>query len=263
MKVLTRTIVGVVGLLLLAGVARADWPNNDPTKWVQLPDRLPTGLDVDATAPKILADDFLCTFSGFITDVHIWGSWLNDVLPPGGPGDVTFKLSFHLDIPAGVVGPYSRPGAEVWTYIAGPGSYLVRPDGSGVEHFFDPEAGVIIGNDNVIWQYNFLIPEGLRFFQQQGSIYWLDVQALVPDPLARFGWKTSLDHWNDDATWALTPFGVPVLDPMAWGELRYPVGHPLEFQSIDLAFALTTPEPGTILSAGGLAMLLLRRRRDR
>ena len=59
-----------------------------------MPDLNPTGLDVlDTLQPfgeqpqwKILADDFLCTQSGPITDIHIWGSWLNNVLPRNAEG---------------------------------------------------------------------------------------------------------------------------------------------------------------------------------
>src|SRR5688500_17438091 len=98
-------------LFLTTAAARADWPNENITKWVQEPDRV-TGMDVHASFPyapganfgKILADDFLCTLSGPITDIHIWGSWLNDRLPlvPDATGQlvpdpsaVEFKLSFH------------------------------------------------------------------------------------------------------------------------------------------------------------------------
>ena len=53
---------------------------------------------------KILADDFECTQSGPITDVHIWGSWWNDQLPRfqgvTSANNVEFKLSFHSDVPA-------------------------------------------------------------------------------------------------------------------------------------------------------------------
>jgi len=59
-----------------------------------------------------------------------------------------------------------------------------------------------------------------------------------------WGWKTSLDHFNDDAVW---------VDPdppytWEWNELRYPDGHTYEGESIDLAFVingslLVTPTP--------------------
>jgi hypothetical protein len=63
----------------------ADWSPNNPAdraaaKWVQLPNLNSTGMDVlDTIQPispvpsqwKTLADDFLCTQSGPITDAHI------------------------------------------------------------------------------------------------------------------------------------------------------------------------------------------------
>src|SRR5262245_12758426 len=74
-----------------APVVRADWNQGDPFKmhYPQLPELTSTGLDVLATAQgpgsaspsKILADDWLCTFTGPVSDIHIWGSWLNDRLP--------------------------------------------------------------------------------------------------------------------------------------------------------------------------------------
>src|SRR5947209_8506514 len=36
------------------------------------------------------ADDFLCRSYGNITDIHIWGSWLNDQVDP----NTTFELKF-------------------------------------------------------------------------------------------------------------------------------------------------------------------------
>src|SRR5512137_3002215 len=104
----TRTTVAVFAVLvmLVAVSARADWNVGDPYKmhYPQLPDLSPNGLDVKATAPKILADDFLCTQTGPITDVHIWGSWLYDRLPydpatnQPDPTAPTFKLSIHADV---------------------------------------------------------------------------------------------------------------------------------------------------------------------
>jgi hypothetical protein len=92
--------------------------------------------------------------------------------------------------------------------------------------------------DWTIWHYMFVIPPEEAFHQlgtpDSAVVYWLDVQARPLDPDAFFGWKTSLDHWNDDAVWGLgsEPFAGP------WNELRYPLGHPLGGGSIDLAFEL-------------------------
>jgi hypothetical protein len=111
----------VVGaLVFLAVPAMAHWFPDDPADpqdhkmhWAQMPD-LQTGVDVLASVPNpippppdpvfggILADDFQCTQSGPIRDIHIWAWWLNNVLPtsydPGtgqrvpDPGNVGFQL---------------------------------------------------------------------------------------------------------------------------------------------------------------------------
>jgi hypothetical protein len=88
----------------------------EPYKWEQLPDLNPTGIDVDASGgevlpPYVLADDYLCTATGSIREITVWGSWLWDTLPAGDPSNVMFLLSLHTDIPAedSPTG-YSMPG---------------------------------------------------------------------------------------------------------------------------------------------------------
>ena len=68
-----------------------DWKPGSPHKmhWPQLPDLGFTGIDVAATQVT-LADDFKCTATGPIHDIHIWGSFDKDILPKGGPGSLTF-----------------------------------------------------------------------------------------------------------------------------------------------------------------------------
>ena len=68
-----------------------------------------------------------------------------------------------------------------------------------------------------------------------------------------FGWKTSQQHWNDDAVFGDSD--DPFAHPDGWRELRYPLGHPFEGRSIDLAYVITTvPEPATWVLAA-LALL--------
>ena len=69
------------------------------SKWFQLPDLSQNGFDVRALRPKILADDFFCTKSGPITNIHIWASWLNDLPDPMA----TFQLGFWSDVPGSTV----------------------------------------------------------------------------------------------------------------------------------------------------------------
>jgi hypothetical protein len=234
--------------MALAIPAAADWNLEDPCKWVQLPDLAPTGMDVNTSFPYyILADDFLCTETGPITDIHIWGSWYHDYLPGGGdPYGVMFRLSLHADIPAGVGGiDYSRPGELLWLgHFDGPsGMFQARIWEEGIdEGWLEPPDYYEFPGDHVCWQYNFFIDEAEAFIQEgtpdNPVIYWLDVQASPYDGEAWFGWKTSLDHWNDDAVWGTgeEPYEGP------WYELIYPDGHPMWPESIDLAFVITTTE---------------------
>ncbi len=217
----------------------------ETVKWRQNPDLSPNGVDVMATKPLILADDFECNVSTFITDITIWGSWKNDILPRGGPNDVKFTLSFHSDIPAGP-NTYSRPGGVLWYNVLAPSEVSIEAPAIN-EGWWDPNSNEYIPvSDHICWKYVFHIPEANAFCQQGGPskmTYWLDVQADPNDPNAKFGWKSSNRHWNDDAVWGRG--SEPYTGP--WNELRYPPGHPLLDQSIDLAFIIGGNIPCSVL----------------
>jgi len=231
-------------------------PNDSLIKWIQLPDLSLTGIDVDATydtsamsqwGPQLLADDFNCTTTGAITDIHVWGSWYHDYLPYNGPNSVDFTLSIHEDLPVGdPCNPYdySIPGKSLWVRDFAAGDYGATIEAQDItegyyvpcEPYYEPDA------DWTCYRYDFYIDLCDAFIQQGDPcapiVYWLDVQAKVDAMVddVRFGWKTSLEHWNDDAVWARG--NEDSHGP--WQELRYPPGHPLDGNSIDLAFAITT-----------------------
>lgn len=236
--------LGVIAALAIACVApaSADWNVGDPHKmhYPQLPD--PNGWDVRATWPKVLADDWMCSETGPVSDIHFWGSWFNDQRHP----IEYIHVSIHEDIPVDPTNPYSRPGALLWARDFYPGEFVERLWGTGDQGWYDPNPPeeVYPVNHHMTWQYNITdIPE--PFFQNEGTVYWLDISVKLPDGLPPwFGWKTSVEHWNDDGVWGDYP------DP-AWMELRDPITQ----QSLDLAFVIT-PEPGTLvlLALGGLCL---------
>ncbi len=283
---LTRfmTIMAVLAVLFAAAPATADWDPGQPAKWVQLPDLSPQGTDINAsidlasslfpTPLVVLADDFLCTSTDPITDVHLWGSWLNDLLPEvfditlpppfmrPDPGALQVHLSIRADIPASLnpAGPFSVPGELLWSHVFNPGEFAVRPYAENIEEgWYDPISGNYqFPGDTVAWQYNFLIPEDEAFVQQgtpeNPVIYWLDVAA-IPEGNATgqplFGWKTSIDHFNDTAVYgAVDLANWP--EPNGW----LPIPDVAGVMPIDLAFVIT-PEPATLalLTMGGLMML--------
>jgi len=249
--------------------------------WVQLPDMSAagTGLDVLATwrtdaaevpvYQKVVADDFKCTRTGPITNITIWGSWLNDELNP----NTAFKLTIRADVPAGRDAPYSHPGNGpediLWQVACGAGVPVRTLYGTAPEQFYDPNTKSMLGADTKVWKYTFNFPEAMAF-TQHGTLadpvtYWLTVQADQMGPEGAFGWKTSLDHNLDDAAYADTDvwggaLTGPAPSPVFWSDLHYPAGHPLAPGSMDMAFAVS-PEPATMALLGlGVAGILARRR---
>ncbi len=241
-----------VGLCLACALpVLADWDDSMPAKWVQNPDLSPMGIDINASPVPgdfVLADDFLCMERGFVTGIHIYGSWLEDFLPfMDDPLAVKFTLSIHADIPASQNPEgYSMPGELLWIREFHPGEFIARPWAENIdEGWLDPPIDYFFPGDHVCWQYNFNIPEQEAFEQlgseQEPMVYWLDLKATPLDEQARFGWKTSMDHWNDNAVYGqgLEPYLGP------WYELFYPPQHELAEQPIDLAFVIqcTSEEP--------------------
>lgn len=232
----------VVSLMTVAGAtALSDWDPGACHKmhFPQLPD-LETGMDIysgssEGPPPTMLADDFQCTESGPITDIHVWGSWLEDMLPPEPP---VFQIGIWDNIPVGPHG-YSVPGALLWTRIFNPGDYTAREYAYPVEELWAiPDYAClsppyIIAPDYRVWQYNFYIDPAEAFPQEVGTTYWLSVWEISYQDVY-WGWKTSLDHWQDNAVFTQWP---PVPIPEQWCNLD-PTGPPL-----DLAFVITGPPP--------------------
>ncbi len=219
---------------------------------MQLPDLTTNGLDVLATQPKILADDFLCTNTGPISGIHIWGSWTNDFV-----GTPSFTVSIYSDVATNITNPYSHPGTQLWSYVFAPGQYATQLWSLANELFFDPNTTNIIATDTMVLQYNFNLPLSNAFYQTSGTVYWVSITATNVGP-ELFGWKTSTNHWNDDAVYSDNGTN--------WFELRYPTNSLYAGQSIDLSFALTSavPEPSILLLAvlGGTVIAWRRRQKN-
>jgi len=228
-------------------------------KWEQPPDLDNTGMDVDFFAyedPAIdaLADDFFCTQTGPITDIHFWASFLDDVVPP--LPFQTFEVTIYADIQAGQVADWSMPGEVLWRYIIQPGDYQVTQitDNNPEDYFFPPQMLWLDDNHVNCYQYDFFIPVEDAFVQTEGTIYWLGIRDLTYDGTYRFGWKTCIydARWNDDATWLCDA-------PAYWCEMRYPPGHEYIEESLDLAFAISTEacdcEPGNCNGDGTINIL--------
>lgn len=242
-------LAALVVMASSAAIVQADWNIGDPYKmhYPQLPDM--NGTDV-AFTDGMLADDWLCTESGPVSDIHLWVSWKDDRI-----GQIQgIGVSIWSDEPASPTGAFSHPKDLLWQGTFGPGGptqpgFTVRHWGDGLQGWLYPPTAYTPANHFGVWQVN-IDPILDPFIQVQGTIYWLGVQMFVAPgdtglPQPEVGWKTSRDHFNDDAVFAFVPG--------QWQELFEP---PIFQESADLAFVIT-PEPTTLvlLGLGGLAAL--------
>jgi len=232
--------------------AQADWDPGDPYKMhnPQMPDE--NGWDINVH-DYVLADDWQCSETGPVTDVHFWLSWQGD---GGDPSMInTITLSIHDDVPAdpGAGIPFSHPGQQLWGGTFTVGQFIGRGPFAGDQGFAyepdDPSQWVRPDHSNY-WQINITNIQD-AFVQQEGTIYWLDVNVQT-DQGTVVGWKTSLDHWNDQAVFWDDP-------SQSW--LRV-IDDPITGDPIDMSFVITTPEPqSAMLAVLGFGLLCLRRKR--
>ncbi len=188
------------------------WNPGDTFKmhYPQLPDS--NGWDVYATSSREMGDDFMCTETGAIKDIHFWGSWLNDdtaYIP-------SFTVSIWSDVPAGITLPWSHPGTKLWEKDYS--LYVKTPMDLHNQGWFDPSTNFFIHPNHRRWyQYDILV-DSIDWFQQTaGVIYWLVVKANL-DPIdslmgKRWGWKSSLQQYNDDAAYRQPVVGTPCVTP--------------------------------------------------
>jgi hypothetical protein len=179
-----------------------NWNPGDDHKmhFPQLPDE--TGWDVKSFAPSVVADDWQCSQTGPVSDIHFWGSWLHGIR-----GNILgFWISIHADIPASQSSTgYSMPGQLLWLEFFD--NYNAIPiDTDTTEGWYDPTVppvGIVVPNDHSqYFQYNIFVDSTRWFYQEQGTIYWLNISAVLEDTInTKWGWKSSIEHFNDDAVW--------------------------------------------------------------
>ena len=286
-------VVGVA-VLVLASPARADWvPNaanpmdatNHKMHYPQMPD--PNGWDVDFWSHTMLedpigeeyfvsaavpADDWKCTGTGPVSDIHFWVSMRGDTLLANPDGIVPFQITtvgmwIYDNVPAdpAIPGDYSKPGEQRWeAFYDDPCEFQVIHWDEGQQGWFDPlKQEATSGDHDHIYQVN--VPDTSiagypPFIQTEGEIYWLQLNVGAEDlegNAVELGWKTSLTQFMDDATYFYTEAAHEGL-PEEIKEYRELI---IEGESRDLAFVIT-PEPATLALVGlGAVGLIARRRR--
>ena len=218
---------------------------SDYEKYVQWPKTI-GGYDV-WNQPYVLADDFVCTNTGPISDIHLWGSWnANAALT----NSITFWLGIYNDVPTNANNRFSHPGTNLlWQQWFAPGQYAETIwTANAQEYFMDPGTTNCIGSDSVVWYYCFYPTNA---FQQLGTptnhtTYWLAAYALQTNGNYLYGWKTATNVSHDISVHALWP-GVPPINNPGWSpNYAYTNCTPTNTIGLDLAFKLTMCSPLTI-----------------
>lgn len=225
---------------------------SDREKYVQGPNTI-GGYDVQNT-PYVLADDFVCTNTGPVSDIHLWGSWLsNNALT----NTINFWLGIYNDVPAvtnvdGHVTTPSHPGTNLmWQQWFYPGQYAETIwTANADEQFLDPGSSNVIGSDSIVWYYCFYPTNA---FEQLGTptnhiTYWLAAYAQLPVGTAyNYGWKTTTNVMNDTSVHAVWP-GMPPTNNPSWmpTAAEVPSSGPPTFTPLDLAFKITSCGPVSI-----------------
>jgi hypothetical protein len=180
----------------------------------QLPDLfgwdVKAGFDSVTGFQKVLADDWECSQTGPVEDIHLWGSWKND-----DPGIIeSIHLNIHSDVPA-IPGDYSHPGNLLWERDFFGTEIVMLDYGTGQQGWFNPNTGEVIENDRFTFHQINITDIANPFIQDEGAIYWFDVTVNLLDvgtAVDEWGWKTAQNNWNND-----TVFG----DYKAAGEVDY------------------------------------------
>jgi hypothetical protein len=220
-----------------------NWPDcPEPKTVVQPPDTTNEGLDVLASWPTLLADDFLCTDAGLITNITVWGSWSNDL----DNANASFLIGLWTDVPS-AQGQPSHPGRLLQSHWFVPGEYTIAGVALANEQFYDPNTDQIVAPDTQMWRYEFA---STNIYWQIGTpdrprIYWLSVMADTTGEL--FGWKTSRTHFQDAAVFGHVDTNGVILSD--WE----PMFDPSSGNPMDLAFAIATDNRRPIITDVALA----------
>ena len=202
----------------------------------------------------MMADDWECADNRPVTDIHWWGSfkgWTQPHLPPILPS--AFHIAIWTDVKAGADWPFSHPGQMIWentchTAVWNFAGYDIDPRCEDPQYPCEK-------NETCFQWAQFLSQD--EWFRQKPmedgvpNVYWLSIAAIYP-PNTDFaspdfypwGWKARRHFFNDDAIRITDTAGWPPVIGVVWTG-----GTPVEFpegMSWDLAFELTTNEPGYV-----------------
>jgi hypothetical protein len=169
----------------------------------------PTGKYVG----QFMADDFADEFNTPVVHVRWWGSYLNNVALASVD---KFLISFERDIPdpdgSHQGTEFSRPGIPLLNQIVkegplspGSGTFTEKPIGPGGDPLFEE-----------LYEYNAELHLGKEFFQDNDTVYWLKIVALVdvgPDIIPLEDPEVPKWGWHNRDYTVPNPLASPLVTP--------------------------------------------------
>jgi len=203
MRKVRTILLAVIVAAGLGQVALAHWDPEDGHKmhYPQLPD--PHGWDV-CLRPMAVADDFMCSGTGPVNEIHFWISWKDDLVKP--------VPAWHLSIHADADG---RPGRALWHFREG--KVTLRYEEPSTQGWLCPcapeEAEKVIADNHTKYAQVNITEIEEPFRQEEGTVYWLVIRAHMPlreEGIVQpeVGWKTSLEHFRKPAMWRRWPMNT-------------------------------------------------------
>ena len=166
-SVLSLVSVCVLFVVVIPPVL-ADWPHD--VKW----DQLEPYSDwfwrsfVNDQENYIVADDFLCEETGWITDIESYG-FCDEIESLD-----SFRITFWTDIPQNP-DEEARPGLLLFEVLV-PKASPYDPLGLGWQQ---------IGEN----RFKINLPQEDWFFQEAGTVYWIGIQGVMSSPEVWFYWQ--------------------------------------------------------------------------
>ena len=167
-KIIALVVCGLLAatsVVLMAEKSEADWWPEFGHKmhFPQLPDE--DGCDVWASDNMVLADDWLCTGSGYVRDIHFWGSWYLDDIGVINYFEITI-WSNNPGIPGEIP---SHPDSLLWCQQVTDFDVLEMEPSR--QAFYWPQEGGFDPDNHARWfQYNMYFDEAEAFWQIEGTI---------------------------------------------------------------------------------------------
>jgi len=241
---LSSPIVYILVSLLISSTALSDWSPGDDYKMhsPQLPNK--NGWDI-CLVHQAIADDFKCSQSGPINDIHFWVSWRGD-------NDDFRNVTWNIALCANSFG---KPGTVLWVLNPGHANISSRLYGTGDQGWHCPGTSLTVPHDHTnIYQVN-ITKIGNPYNQTKGQIYWLAIQAQMSSSKAEVGWKTSTSSYFGKAVYQ-TALGQWAAIGQAAENLAFVItgGYPVEVDQIPMSepeTEIVTPIGKEKLTVGG------------